>query len=237
MSFDSLAPIYRPMEWALAGSLLHRCRTAYLREARCARNALLLGEGPGQYLLPLLRANPTLRVTCVDSSSRMQAIAYERMAQGGFGHRHVHFVACDWAEWSGEGGPFDWIATHFFFDCFPEAELRELVQRMACLTSGKAFWALSDFLVPDRGWQRIRARIILCLAYSFFRVTTGIRARGVVSGAPFLKAAGFELVRRESFSHELLFAELWQAGQEGPPFPLGRFMRKPDSAAAPGLVG
>src|ERR1041385_77794 len=59
MSFDALAPHYLWMEWLLAGRKLQRCRTAFLDEARAARDILLLGEGNGRFLQALLQVNRT----------------------------------------------------------------------------------------------------------------------------------------------------------------------------------
>jgi hypothetical protein len=50
MSFDTLAPYYRNLEFALAGGLPQRCRTAFLAAAADSRRAVLLGNGPGRFL-------------------------------------------------------------------------------------------------------------------------------------------------------------------------------------------
>ena len=210
MSFDALAPYYRGMELVLAGNLLQRCRTAFLAEVRQCRRALLLGEGPGRYLLELLRANPHVRVTCLDSSARMLAIAQSRIHRAGLTDGSVEFVCSDWTHWAGHGGPFDLVATHFFLDCFREHELAELISRMSALASPDASWVLSDFCVPGGGWQRLRARVILKLAYGFFRFATQLSASRLVSAAPFLRAAGFQLHSRRVCNHGLLQAELWR---------------------------
>ena len=63
MSFDTLAPIYRPLEAVLAGGVLQLCRTSFLAESVDRRRALILGEGPGRFLVELLRINPSIEVT------------------------------------------------------------------------------------------------------------------------------------------------------------------------------
>src|SRR4051794_3639299 len=106
MSFDSLAPYYRGLEALVAGKLLQQCRTAFLAQAADARSALLLGEGPGRYLIELLIVNPRIRVTSVASSAGMLVVAKKQLASCGLADRPVEFVCADWADWPGEGGPF-----------------------------------------------------------------------------------------------------------------------------------
>ena len=210
MSFDTLAPYYRAMELVLAGSLLQRCRTAFLTETGRARSALLLGEGPGRYLVELLRANPHVTVTCLDSSARMQAIARRRASEAGFARRQLRFVCTDWADWCPDSGSFDLVVTHFFLDCFPDDELARLIAKISALMLPNASWVLSDFRVPEGGWRRVRARLVLGLAYTFFRITTGLNTRRLPSVAPLLESAGFELREQQLFNYDLLHAQVWQ---------------------------
>ena len=211
MSFDSLAPYYRSMEYILAGSQLHRCRTAFLGDVTQAKTALLLGEGPGRYLVELLRVNPSVKVTCVDSSDRMLAAARERIRAQRLSERNIRFVRADWIERPGERGPFDLVATHFFLDCFRADQLAEVAAKVRAASSSGAVWVLSDFCVPAGGWQRFRARLVLKLAYLFFRWATDLPASKLEPPGPFLEAQGFQLLERRLFHYGLLYAELWRA--------------------------
>jgi len=215
MSFDSLAPAYRAMERVLAGSLLQQCRTAYLEEVRQARNALLLGEGPGRYLLELLRVNPHVRVTYLDSSAGMVAVARAQMAARGFSETRAFFVCTDWRDWDGAGGPFDLVATHFFLDCFNANELAVLVAKVKAWAGESALWVVSDFCEPAGGWRRFRARLVLRLAYLFFRWTTGLSASSLVCPDPLLANTGLALIERRFFNYGLLHADLWRAVPPG----------------------
>jgi hypothetical protein len=140
----------------------------------------------------------------------MQQIAQARARQAGFSDRQVRFVCSDWAEWEADGGPFDLIAAHFFFDCFRPDQLARLIPQISALASPHACWVVSDFRLPARGWQRMRARVVTRLAYGFFRLTTGLSASRVAPVGPLLKGAGFELRQHRLFNHGLLHADLWQ---------------------------
>jgi spermidine synthase len=97
MSFAALAPYYRMMEFMTAGSELQRCRTAFLAEAANSKQALLLGEGPGRFLGELLRTNPRVQVTCVESSPRMITAARKKLGLSELAR--VRFIQADALTW------------------------------------------------------------------------------------------------------------------------------------------
>ncbi len=210
MSFDTLAPIYRSMEWLVAGGLMQRCRTSYLSSAVNARRALLLGEGPGRFLEVLLRVNPAVTVTCVESSRGMIAAARRRITKLGLDAHRVEFVASDALEWQGEAGNYDLVVTQFFLDCFRPEELQGLVARIGARTTADGQWLLADFRVPDRGWRRWRAKLLLALMYGFFRWATGLRANRLTSADAYLRQAGFELAGRRLVNFGFAHTDLWR---------------------------
>lgn len=210
MSFDTLAPVYRGLEYVLAGRLMQRCRTAHLDEAGPCRHALLLGEGPGRFLEALLLFNPRVRVTCVERSPRMVEVCRRRLESLGLDHSRVQFEICDVLEWTPSGEPFDLIACHFFLDCFTPGQIRGIVAKIGRHASGASRWLLTDFCEPQRGWERRRARLILALMYAVFRRFTGIPATGITPPDPYLLGQGFQLKGRRLFSRGLIHSDLWQ---------------------------
>ena len=132
MSFDTLAPVYRGMEFVTAGGMLQRCRTAYIGEAQNCRRALLLGEGPGRFLMELLRVNPGLEVTCVERSSGMIKEALRQMRRNGPEASRVEFLRAA-TRWPGSR-----LARHLIWwrrisslDCFRRDELEVLIKNWA----------------------------------------------------------------------------------------------------------
>jgi SAM-dependent methyltransferase len=209
MSFDRLARPYRALELLLAGTLLQRCRTAYLSQTAHVRHALICGEGPGRYLVEFAKCSPAAQITCLDASPAMLAAAKRRCRAKGVNPNRIHFTHCDIRAWSGAAGQFDLIATHFFLDCFPPDQLADVIGRIAACAAPDALWALSDFCEPDHGWRRVRARIILALAYRFFRVATNLPASRLAAPDPFLEEQGFQLCQRRVLNYGLLHADLW----------------------------
>lgn len=209
MSFDTLAPWYRAMEAVSAGGLMQRCRTAFLAEATGCRQALLLGEGPGRFLVDLLRANPRVEVTCVERSPRMIQAAVRAVQRQGLEVARVKFENCDALTWRPRGKSYDLVATHFFLDCFRREELERLVAQVALGATDGARWLLADFRVPERGWQRWRARAALALMYGFFRFATGLSASRLTPPDDFLTTAGFRLAGQRLVNFGLARSDLW----------------------------
>lgn len=209
MSFDRLAPFYRAMECVLAGNKLHRCRLAWVDEAPASiKRILLAGEGHGRFLEVCARKFPHARITCVDASAVMLRVAEARWRVDGSAG-FVEFVHATLPAWAARPGEFDLIVTQFFLDCFPPSELADVVASLARAATPGAHWLLADFAVPERGWQRGRARLILWLAYAFFRKAANLSASELTSPDSLLERAGFRRARGRVTEWGLLRSELW----------------------------
>jgi len=210
MSFDSLAPHYRWMEFILAGDKLQRCRTAFLPEIQHAGNILLLGEGNGRFL-PACRARfSKAHITCVDASAAMLAQARRRLVAGGSSVRNVSFVQADVLHWQPPPrAAFDLIVTNFFLDCFQAQQLEQLTTSIAAVASPDANWLLADFQMAASGLWRLRSQLILRLMYVFFGVVTQLPASRLTKPDPYLQARGFTLRGRIESDWELLHSDWW----------------------------
>lgn len=215
MSFDGLARFYPVMEAVFAGRKLQRCRTAYLDEIAPPRNVLLVGEGHGRCLNECRRRFPDARILCLDSSAKMIAQARRKLLTGGGNAGSVEFIHGDVRAWSPPSGGFDLIVTQFFLDCFPRQELEALIPLIAEAGNLDAHWLNADFQLAPTGWWRWRSRVILWLLYRFFRITTRLSARELVSPDPFFQKAGFHLHRLKEMEWGLLKSEWWQRDRSG----------------------
>lgn len=212
MSFDRLAPYYRPMEAVAAGRIMQRCRTSFLAETVGRQRALLVGEGPGRFLVELLRTAPRIEVTVLEQSARMIREAKSRVEKRGLDASRVEFHAMNALSCTPPAQGFDLIATHFFLDCFGPEELDVLVGKLGQSATEDARWLLGDFCIPKRGWRRFRARVIHATMYAFFRAATGLSAKRLTPPDPFLQKAGFQRAERRLFSLGLLHSDLWVRG-------------------------
>lgn len=204
------------LEWIAFGDALQRCRIACLGEIAAPRRALIVGEGNGRFLCELLRLHPEVEVDCLDASQRMLQLARERL-QRELPDRtwRVRFLNQDINSWTAPEQHYDLLITHFVLDCFPEAALTGIIEKMAGAATNDANWLLADFCLPPKGMARLRARAWLAAMYLFFRVTARIPASELSDPTPFLRREGFALAHRHHFRKGILKSELWVSCRRG----------------------
>jgi ubiquinone/menaquinone biosynthesis C-methylase UbiE len=210
MSFDLLAPHYRWMEAVLAGDKLQRCRTHWLDQVRHCRSALLVGEGNGRFLAACAENLPQAHFTVIDASQKMLRQAEARWKRAGGESSRVQFLQAALPESKLPERTFDLIVTNCFFDCFASDPLAQVIANIAARASDDAVWLVTDFAVPQNGWAKWRAKAVLRLAYTFFRITTGIQANAICPPDPFLNQAGFAMNGRIEQDAGLLYSAMWQ---------------------------
>jgi hypothetical protein len=71
---------------------------------------------------------------------------------------------------------------------------------------------MADFRLPERGWRRWRAKLILALLYAFFKLTTSLSASWLTPPDNFLTKAGFKLADRRQLNFGFAHADLWSRG-------------------------
>lgn len=205
MSFDRVAPHYRRLETLIFGRQLQMARCAFVRQSARPRRALVVGEGNGRFLEQLRRAQPDLQVDCLDASVRMLELARARV-----GDPCVQFVQADIREAAFPAKRYDLIVTHFFLDCFEEAALRPLVEKLSAAATDEATWLIADFHAPPRGWRRWWGRLLIATMYFFFRVAAGIKARRLEEYAPLLRAQDFALTKEVISPNGMIRSQQWE---------------------------
>ncbi|TWT92977.1 class I SAM-dependent methyltransferase [Neorhodopirellula pilleata] len=184
--YDRLASFYQPIERCVFGDRLQQARTALLDQLPQWDRMLVLGDGDGRLLHAIVHSvtqsqpsSASRTIVSLDQSSKMLDRQRERLAGHGT-NVSIEFIQTDALEYQPPADSFDVIVTPFFLDCFNEAELRKAMRVwVAGLTVG-GVWYHVDFVLPDRGWRRFRAKLLLHAMHLFFRVTTGLRNRTLV---------------------------------------------------------
>ncbi|HEY1083707.1 MAG TPA: class I SAM-dependent methyltransferase [Prosthecobacter sp.] len=217
MSFDTLAPHYRWMEWLFAGEKLQRCRTAFLPSVPAPSHALLYGEGNGRFLSAFCRQFPTAQVTVVDFSAGMIQQARLHLEAAGIDTTNVTFVEANVLEWQPPEQAFDLIVTCFFLDCFREDDLKTLVGHLARAATPQAHWLQADFQIGGPLLCRWRSRLTLHFLYFFFRHAARIRATRLTRPESLLAQAGFILQKRRLSDWRRLGSEWWARPDAGLP--------------------
>lgn len=207
--FDRLARIYRWMEYFSFGSYLQQCRTFRIGDMALYRRGLVYGDGDGRFLSALARRLPQMEITAVDASREMLRQASQRLPPGA----HVCLVQADAIECGVAGSrhaPFDLVVTHFFLDCFDEAQIASLLSRVAAATREDALWVVSEFAIPRRDPARLAGRLIVRALYLAFGLLTGLETRHLPDYGRVMQEAGWMLEDRRELLFGLLVSERWR---------------------------
>jgi ubiquinone/menaquinone biosynthesis C-methylase UbiE len=195
---DPIARWYRWLEYLGFGRALERRRNAFLAHVAGARRALVLGDGDGRFLARLV-AEMRGAVDYVDLSPGMLDLARSRCGD------RVRYIAGDARTIPLRESEYDLIVTHFFLDCFDEADAPALVQRIAAAAQPDSRWLISEF--RDANWW---SRLSVASLYWFFRIATGLKTKRLFDHRPLLRKHGFVLEKSEQARAGLLVSELWR---------------------------
>jgi SAM-dependent methyltransferase len=207
--FDRLSQVYRWMEYFSFGPYLQQCRNLRMNEMVACRRALVYGDGDGRFLAELVRRAPEIRATTVDASNKM----LRRLAQRLPPQAQVRLLHADALECEPAGfpdAPFDLVVSHFFLDCFNEAEIASLVSHVNAAVEKTALWVVSDFAIPRRRPARLLGTWIVRGLYLAFGLLTGLRTRHLPDHARGMRDAGWMLEDRRELLSGLLLSERWR---------------------------
>ncbi len=172
----------------------------------------MLGEGDGRFLERLLeqtlQEQAGVEVDYLDLSRRMLKLARARLEAAGHGGGGVTFRQGDALTVPLPRAEYDLVVTHFFLDCFNDAEAAALVQKIAAAARPHARWLISEFRQPEGGWRATWAWLWLRILYAFFRVTTGLQTSRLIDHHPLLMRAGFRLCQAETAYFGLLVSRI-----------------------------
>ena len=206
MNVDPIARWYRFIEHLVFGGALEVHRFAFLDRLACARRILVLGEGDGRAIAKLLVAAPHAHIDVFELSGKMIQLARERLGKE-FIRVSFHQQDAVTASWPDEH--YDGVITHFFLDCFTEDPLHGLVQRIAAVMTPDALWLVADFAIPERGWRRHYATILIRIMYEFFSLTTGLDVHTLPRIGQILARAGLRRVAHLVDRSGMIRSEVW----------------------------
>jgi cyclopropane fatty-acyl-phospholipid synthase-like methyltransferase len=217
-NFDPFARAYRWMEYFTFGTILEQCRFQFLQECCECRQALILGDGDGRFTARLFAANAVLRADAIDLSPAMLDQLMRRvectktdctLAQHP-GEKRLRTICADVRHFSPEAAEYDLIVSHFLLDCLTDRDVEDLLRNVIPRLAPKSLWLISEFSVPEKGWRRMAARLLIHWLYFFFRKTTHLQVRQIPDYAAALTSYGFRCRQRASFLGGILSAEIWE---------------------------
>jgi ubiquinone/menaquinone biosynthesis C-methylase UbiE len=204
MNCDTIAGVYRWLEYIAFGSTLQRRRCEFLDALGTARTALVIGDGDGRFLAELHKRYPDMEVDSIDLSAGMIAMARRRIDSC-----RVRLLEADARTIDFPRDEYDLVVTHFFLDCFSEADAAAVIRRASSVTAGGRRWIISEFRIPASGWKALHARLWLKTMYLFFRMTTGLSTDRLPRYHEILRAYGFTLEREVTERFGLVASECW----------------------------
>lgn len=176
--FDLLAPVYDELAGLVFGAAVRRAQTELLPEVRNVQRALILGGGTGWFLRALLEQTRVQRVLYVEKSANMLHRSHELLAaEAPPALARVEFRLGTEESLSPNDGPFDLIVTNFFLDQFDDPSCALIIERLAAQLSAAGHWLFVDIHTPDSGWERVAAKLLYKLVYTFVGVTSHVEAR------------------------------------------------------------
>lgn len=207
--FGRLARIYRWMEYFSFGPYLAVCRSIRLIEIGACHRCLLYGDGDGRFVARLVRQVPEMPVVAIDASDAMLRQAARRLPDT---HRvrlvHADALACEPGDFP--ESPFDLVISHFFLDCFSDAEIAQLLARIRGAVSKNALWIVSEFAIPRRAPARQIGSLIIRSLYLAFGFLTGLKIRHLPDYGRMMREAGWQLEDRKELLFGLLISERWR---------------------------
>ncbi len=210
-NFDSLARAYRWLEYFSFGHMLERCRFHFLKRCLHARYALVLGDGDGRFTARLLALNPTVTIDAVDASPAMLAILRKRARQSSReADARLSTTEADIRRFTPPGHDYDLVISHFFLDCLTDDDLTTLIARLSPRMTKDAIWLVSEFCVPEEGWRRLGARMVIRSLYFAFAILTRLRVRRIPNYTQAFHHKGFHPVDKASYLGGMLVAEVWK---------------------------
>jgi len=164
----------------------------------------------GRFLVSLLSANPAVEVDYLDLSQKMADLAESRVARlDRQSRKRVRFFVADIRQFGPRPDGYDLIATHFFLDCFSDAQLSAIVPRIAAWTTPSVLWLLSEFREARESHRRLWTHSIIRSLYAAFRLTTGLQVQHLPDYSAAIARAGFSLRDQQISLAGLLSSSLW----------------------------
>ena len=204
MNCDPIARWYRYGEYLTLGRALENRRREYLDQTAEAKRVLLLGDGDGRFTAEFLKSNRAAQVDSIDLSQNMLQLAARRIAALPFPTPGVRLLRADALTLPFEGA-YDLIITHFFLDCLSDAQIQELVKRIARAATPDAKWIISEFRTPN-----LAGRLLVKALYFSFRLLTGLRINRLPNYSQPLAAHGFKQIGSKTSLFGVLISELWE---------------------------
>jgi tRNA (cmo5U34)-methyltransferase len=198
--FDRIAPLYDLLSRLVFGKSMIKSQLCFIDELKKCNSVLVLGGGTGWWLNDLIKKQPHLKITFVDSSLEMIGLAKAGVVSG----HAIHFVHGT-IESLSVGEEFDAVVLYYFLDLFPDEQLPDILQKINVHMNAQSLWLVSDF-VNKKKWHAL----LLKLMYSFFYFTTGLNNRSLPPWEQCLRTNGLSEIKEHYFYGKFIRSVVYQ---------------------------
>lgn len=184
--YERIAPVYDAWAWLTESRARAVCLD--LAQVRDGEDVLEVAVGTGMTFAELVARNPSGRNEGIDLTAGMLRRAEDRSRRAGRGRYHLALgdaYALDFPDAS-----FDLLVNNYMFDLLPERDFARVLSEFRRVLRPGGRLVLVNMAKGDRPQHRIAEAI-----YRFNPSLMG-GCRGVAL-EPFVRAAGFEVTRRE----------------------------------------
>lgn len=196
--FDKVAGVYDPLARLVFGSKLDDAQQFFLNGLEKKANVLILGGGTGR-ILEWLPKQKELDVTFVELSHSMLEKAKKRDSNA----KSTSFIHKNGLATSGQ---FNYVITNFFFDCFSQEQLDEMIKHVVSMldVEGKLF--VTDFKDNDR----LKDQWINRLMHWFFKLITNLESKALKDISNTIEAHGLVRTAYKSFDRGQIFSAIYE---------------------------
>lgn len=158
----------------LFGKSVFNSQVFFLSRFSRPKSVLILGGGSGRLLSALILQSMPEHIWYIDLSEKMIQKARERIARDAPSYLDRIDFICGSTKNLPAAPTYDLIITPFVLDCIPHAELDGVMNSLRAVLRPGGCWLFSDFYIPEKGFGRIRAKLITQILYLFFNLVCGL---------------------------------------------------------------
>ena len=214
MSFDRVAPYYDRLAQLMFGRSIQRAQLHFLDQVPPAARVLLVGGGTG-WLLPYLLKKPEVaRVTYLEASAVMLALAQRKANDpGALTAATVQWIHGDEQQLA-LGDRYDVVITNFVLDMYAGAALEQFMQRLLDHLHPDGYWLFTDFRLSDKRRHRWWQRPMRWAMYAFFHLVAGIAQQQLPPYHRHFTALGLHLTHEKTFYSDFIVSQVYRRGEQ-----------------------
>ena len=165
-SYNFIASSYSFWSRLMYGNSLHAIQLLLIKELPHKGHLLILGGGIGQILPSIYNQSPNLKITFLEASSKMIALAKRQTPTG----QYITFIRSDSLE--NMKIECDYVYASFFLDLFSPTHIKAIVRTIENHQTYPMTWFIADFDLGPKVKYRLLREFQIKLSILFFTITT-----------------------------------------------------------------